>query len=101
MLLRIPGVGVTSAKKILKIRRVHKLTFDDLKKLRIVLKRSKYFITCSGKYYGQVAFDDVSIRMKIIEGNLPKKNSINPDQISFFDSNSFAMPSKNIHGLFK
>ena len=89
MLLRIPGVGVTSAKKILKIRRVHKLTFDDLKKLRIVLKRSKYFITCSGKYYGQVAFDDVSIRMKIIEGNLPKKNSINPDQISFFDSNSF------------
>ena len=85
MLLRIPGIGVTSAKKILKIRRVHNLTFDDLKKLRVVLKRAKYFITCCGKYYGDVSFDDVSIKNKIIEGNLPKKNSINPNQVSFFD----------------
>lgn len=85
ILLRIPGIGVTSAKKILKIRRVHNLTFDDLKKLRVVLKRAKYFITCSGKYYGDVTFDDVSIKNKIIESNLPKKNFINPNQISFFD----------------
>lgn len=85
MLLRIPGIGVTSAKKILKIRRVHNLTFDDLKKLRIVLKRAKYFITCSGRYYGDVTFDDISIKNKIIESNLPKKNFINPNQISFFD----------------
>lgn len=85
MLLRIPGIGVNSAKKILKIRRVHNLTFDDLKKLRVVLKRAKYFITCSGKYYGDVTFDDISIRNKIIEGSLPKKNSAHPNQISFFD----------------
>ena len=85
MLLRIPGIGVTSAKKILKIRRVHNLNFDDLKKLRVVLKRAKYFLTCNGKYYGDAVFDDVSIKHKIIENNLPKKNYINPNQISFFD----------------
>ena len=92
MLLRIPGIGVTSAKKILKIRRVHNLTFDDLKKLRVILKRAKYFITCSGKYFGQIPFDDISIRNKIIENNLPKRTLVDPNQISFFDSNSINRP---------
>ncbi|MCL1877571.1 MAG: hypothetical protein FWF80_01805, partial [Defluviitaleaceae bacterium] len=32
-------------------RRVGKINFDDLKKMRIVLKRAKYFITCNGKTY--------------------------------------------------
>ncbi|BCZ48767.1 putative DNA modification/repair radical SAM protein [Clostridium gelidum] len=87
-LLRIPGIGVTSAKKILKVRRVHNLTFEDLKKLRVVLKRAKYFITCSGKYCGDVLFDDVKIKNKLLEQNLPKHNSINPNQLSFFDKPS-------------
>ena len=85
-LLRIPGIGVTSARKILKIRRVHSLNFDDLKHLRVVLKRSKYFITCNGKYYGDVSFDDTKIKTKLLEQSLPKKNQVNPNQISFFDT---------------
>ncbi|EKQ51022.1 MULTISPECIES: putative DNA modification/repair radical SAM protein [unclassified Clostridium] len=84
-LLRIPGIGVTSAKKILKIRRVHNLTFEDLKNIRVVLKRAKYFITCSGKYYGDVLFDDVRIRNKLLELDLPKNSKININQLSFFD----------------
>lgn len=95
MLLRIPGIGVTSAKKILKIRRVHNLTFDDLKKLRVTLKRAKYFITCSGKYFGDVSFDDISIKNKIIERSLQKKNSVNPNQISFFDQLAYNDSSYN------
>lgn len=83
-LLRVPGIGVTSAKKILKIRRVHSLSFDDLKKLRVVLKRAKYFITCSGKYYGYVNFDDISIKNKLLEQNDISNANIN--QLSFFDS---------------
>jgi putative DNA modification/repair radical SAM protein len=50
LLLRIPGIGVTSAQKIVKARRYGALTFNNLKKMRIVLKRAKYFITCSGKH---------------------------------------------------
>ena len=87
-LLRIPGIGVTSAKKILKVRRVHNLTFEDLKKLRVVLKRAKYFITCCGKYSGDVLFDDVKIKNKLLEQNLPKNNGVNPNQLSFFDATS-------------
>lgn len=88
-LLRIPGIGVSSAKKILKIRRVHNLTFEDLKNIRVVLKRAKYFITCSGKYCGDVLFDDIRIKNKLLQDNLPKSNKINPNQISFFDRLSF------------
>lgn len=48
-LLRVPGIGVTSAKKIITARREYKLNFDTLKKLGVVLKRARYFITCKRK----------------------------------------------------
>lgn len=48
-LLRVPGIGVRSAKRILTARRSAKLGFEGLKKLGVVLKRAKHFITCSGK----------------------------------------------------
>ena len=49
LLLRIPGIGVKSARRIVRARRFANLTFDDLKKIGVVLKRALYFITCSGK----------------------------------------------------
>ena len=49
ILLRIPGVGVRSARRIATARRAGSLGFEDLKKLGVVLKRAKYFITCRGK----------------------------------------------------
>ena len=48
-LLRIPGVGVKSALRILAARRTGTLGFADLRKMGIVLKRAQYFITCGGK----------------------------------------------------
>lgn len=45
----MPGIGVKSARRILAARRSTKLTFQDLKKLGVVLKRAVYFITCSGR----------------------------------------------------
>ncbi|RCX20370.1 putative DNA modification/repair radical SAM protein [Fontibacillus phaseoli] len=48
-LLRVPGIGVTSAKRIVKARRAFRLDFPGLKKLGVVLKRAQYFITCSGR----------------------------------------------------
>ncbi len=49
-LLKVPGIGVTSAKRIIKSRKYFTLTFADLKKMGVVLKRANYFITCNGKY---------------------------------------------------
>lgn len=49
LLLRIPGVGVKSARRIVSARRFGNLTFEDLKKMGVVLKRALYFITCNGR----------------------------------------------------
>lgn len=46
-ILRVPGIGVLSAKKIILARRYNKLTFSNLKKIGVVLKRAKYFISCN------------------------------------------------------
>ena len=48
-LLRVPGIGAVSARRIVVVRRWGRLDFDALKKLRVVLKRAQYFITCGGK----------------------------------------------------
>lgn len=49
MLLRVPGIGTTSVRRILAARRHTTLTFEGLKKLGVVLKRAQFFITCGGK----------------------------------------------------
>lgn len=65
LLLRVPGIGVRSVKRILSARKVHSLNFEDLKKLGVVLKRAQYFITCRGKYYGDVSFREDYIRKRL------------------------------------
>ncbi|MCK5028472.1 MAG: putative DNA modification/repair radical SAM protein [Bacteroidales bacterium] len=46
-ILRVPGIGVLSAKKIILARRYSKLNLSNLKKIGVALKRAKYFITCN------------------------------------------------------
>ena len=65
-LLKIPGIGVTSAKRIVTSRRNFTIKFEDLKRMGVVLKRAKYFITCDGKYY----FDFNLYRKDYIQNNL-------------------------------
>lgn len=47
--MRVPGIGIKSAKRIVAARRMGALSFNDLKKMGVVLKRAVYFITCSGR----------------------------------------------------
>ncbi|MFT5700856.1 MAG: putative DNA modification/repair radical SAM protein [Desulforhopalus sp.] len=54
-LLRIPGVGVTSAQRIVKTRRIATIREQDLKKIGLVLKRARFFITINGKYLGDTS----------------------------------------------
>lgn len=49
MLLRVPGIGVKSAMRILKARRHGTVDFPDLKKMGVALKRASWFLTCRGK----------------------------------------------------
>lgn len=55
MLLRVPGIGIMSAKRIVKARREFNLNFSDLKRFGVVLKRAQYFITCKGKYFNTIS----------------------------------------------
>ena len=85
-LLRIPGIGVISAKKIIRARRAFLLNFDSLKKLGVVLKRAKYFITCKGKYFDKIS----QFNKNLIETSLifQERNSVNCkqyEQLSLFD----------------
>lgn len=55
-LLKIPGIGIKSAKRIITSRKVFTLSFKDLKKMGVVLKRAQYFITCNGHYMANKDF---------------------------------------------
>ena len=65
LLLRIPGIGVTSAKRIIRQRKMNNISYFNLSKLGVVIKRAKYFLTCSGKYYGDVKTDPRLIKIKL------------------------------------
>jgi predicted DNA-binding helix-hairpin-helix protein len=51
-LLRIPGIGNVSVRRIMRQRRIQKVRYEDLKKMGVVLKRARFFLTCGGRYYG-------------------------------------------------
>lgn len=55
-LIRVPGIGLTSALKIVKARKYSTLEFEDLRRMGVSLKRAKYFITCNGKYFTSANF---------------------------------------------
>lgn len=65
-LLRVPGIGVTYAKRIIEARRYGRLNYDNLKKLRISLKKSCYFITCNGKRYEPYLPEDINVLRQIL-----------------------------------
>ena len=66
LLLRVPGIGVTGAKRIVSARRGTRLGFDELKRLRIVLKRAKHFLVCGGKRHPQARLEPDEIRREAI-----------------------------------
>ncbi|BDZ82207.1 putative DNA modification/repair radical SAM protein [Claveliimonas bilis] len=65
-LLRVPGIGYRSAGRIVKARRYGKLSFEDLKKMGVVLKRALYFITCGGKMMYPVKIEEDYITRNLL-----------------------------------
>lgn len=90
-LLKVPGIGVISAKRIITARREFNLTFENLKKLGIVLKRARYFITCNGKYYDPIKhFNENFIAQNLLFLERTSTSSLNYVQTSLFDNISNA-----------
>ena len=84
-LLRVPGLGVIGAKKILKARRVGKLDFLDLKKMNIVLKRAQYFITCRGKTMLGIRYDPEAVLRRLLSEQSWQLAGPPMEQLSLFD----------------
>ncbi len=92
-LLRVPGVGVKSAKRIIAARRSARLSFGDLKKIGVVLKRALFFITCDGRMMYPVKLEE-----DYIVRNLTQKaervrfgsDGMSYRQMSLFDDGSFS-----------
>lgn len=81
-ILRVPGIGVTSARRIIAARK-QGLSFDAVKKMGVVLKRAKYFITINGKIYPSVSIDKRKILSDLTGKDLTQtKDEI---QLNFFD----------------
>ena len=87
-LLRVPGIGVKSAQRIVGARKYGNLTFEDLQKMRVVLKRALYFITCSGKMMYRTRLEENYILRNLLasEEKLPVDPDITYHQLSFFDT---------------
>ena len=85
-LLKIPGIGPTSARKIISARKTFKIEFKDLQKMGITIKRAKYFITCNGKYYinNELMKKSIIENSLIIESNIKEENNVGY-QLSLFN----------------
>jgi len=77
MLIRVPGIGKTYAKRILEARRYCIVNHDILQQMKISLKRSVFFITCNGVYKGGPLLDSLNLRQRLISG---------PEQLSIFSA---------------
>lgn len=67
MLLRVPGIGPKSAKRIVRARRMGTVGFEDLKRMGVVLKRALYFITCSGRMLYPVKLEEDYITRNLLQ----------------------------------
>lgn len=83
MILRIPGIGVQSAKKIISTRRFGKLGQEQLKKLGIAMNRAQYFIT-SKNYFNANDWDSLTLRNLIIQSGKSKYSNKFSTQLSLF-----------------
>lgn len=85
-LLKIPGIGPKSARKIISSRRYFKIEFNDLKKMGISIKRAKYFILCNGKYFTNPSiFKNKFIEQNLILEDRTKKSMNTGIQLSLFN----------------
>ena len=84
MLLRVPGIGPKSARRIRDARRLSALGLDELKRMGVVLKRAQYFITCrgfSGAHPGRGSAGRERITRALIDPNV---FSAGAEQLSMF-----------------
>lgn len=85
ILLRVPGIGVRSAQRIVVARRAGVLKEEQLKRLGVVLSRARYFITAGGRYLGGIRLDGPDLFTRL---TAPKKRKAALDQLELFPASA-------------
>ena len=88
MLLRVPGIGVKSAQRILQARRTSPISYDGLKRIGVVLRRAQYFLLCQGKMAEGLRISPESVLHALIskqDYEAALRAQEQPQQLSLFD----------------
>ena len=84
LIMRVPGIGIQSARKIYASRRFNKLSWDHLKKIGIQYNKARYFITCGNPDLDRKDFSSLHIKQQILaNGNSKYKPNFSP-QLQLF-----------------
>ena len=81
VLLRVPGIGVRSAQRIVQARRVQRLRLEELARLGVVMKRARYFLAADGMTSGQTDLSPDRLRALLATGRQQRKEAV---QLSLF-----------------
>lgn len=66
-LVRVPGLGLTTARRIVEARRLRRLEAEDLPRLGLALKRARHFLTCNGRFLGEKLTAE-GLRQRLFDG---------------------------------
>lgn len=100
-ILRVPGIGVKSVQRIVRARKSGNLSFEDLKKIGVTLKRALYFITCNGRMMYPTKLEEDYITRNLISNKekLPfDRDGMTYRQLSLFDDSQELMWKQAVGG---
>ncbi|MBS7563122.1 putative DNA modification/repair radical SAM protein [Mucilaginibacter sp. Bleaf8] len=84
LILRVPGIGVQSAQKIVSARMFGKLNWEQLKKIGIAVNRAKYFITCNSNSFERRDLTGTAIKQYILSQSQSKYIKAATTQLNLF-----------------
>ncbi|SEQ82599.1 putative DNA modification/repair radical SAM protein [Pedobacter rhizosphaerae] len=84
MILRVPGIGVMSAKKIVQARKFGRLRIDQLKKIGVAYNRAKHFISCADSPYQLKDYQGTEIKAFILADSQSKYLKTAQNQLLLF-----------------
>ncbi|WP_243837309.1 putative DNA modification/repair radical SAM protein [Mucilaginibacter gilvus] len=84
MILRVPGIGLLSAQKIVSARRFGKLNWDHMKKMGVSLNRAKYFVTCNSNEFERRDLTGSNIKQFILATSQSKYLKNTQTQLNLF-----------------
>ncbi|MGN7203342.1 putative DNA modification/repair radical SAM protein [Pedobacter sp. SAFR-022] len=84
MILRVPGIGVGSAKKIVQARKFGKLRIDQLKKIGVSYNRARHFIKCADTPYQMKDYQSTQIKSFILAESQSKYLKHDTNQLILF-----------------